>query len=58
VQAAFEQLKAAITSEPILKHFDPTKEITIEMDVSDYAIRAVCSQPDNTNMLYPLGYYS
>jgi hypothetical protein len=51
-------LKAAMISEPILKHFDPTKEITITMDVSDYAIGAVCSQPDDANILHPLGYYS
>jgi hypothetical protein len=45
-------------SEPILRHFDPTRAITIEMDVSDYAIGAICSQPDNTNILHPLGYFS
>jgi hypothetical protein len=45
-------------SKLILKHFDPTKEITIEMHISDYAIGAVCSQPDNANMLHPWGYYS
>jgi hypothetical protein len=44
-------------SEPILKHFDPTREITIKMDASDYAIGAVCSQPDDANVLHPLGYY-
>jgi hypothetical protein len=47
-----------MTSEPIVKYFDLTKEITIEMDALDYAIGAICSQPDNANILYPLGYYS
>jgi hypothetical protein len=28
------------------------------MDVSDYAIGAICSQPDNANILHPLGYFS
>jgi hypothetical protein len=28
------------------------------MDASDYAIRAVCSQPDDTGVLHPLGYFS
>jgi hypothetical protein len=28
------------------------------MDASDYAIRAVCSQLDNTVILHPLGYFS
>jgi hypothetical protein len=58
MQAAFEQLKVAIRYKPILKHFDPTREIIIEIDMSDYAIGVVCSQPDNANILYPLGYYS
>jgi hypothetical protein len=45
-------------SEPILRHFDPTRAITIKTDVSDYAIGAVCSQPDDVNILHPLGYFS
>jgi hypothetical protein len=45
-------------SEPILQHFDPTRAITIETDASDYAIGAVCSQPDDANILHPLGYFS
>jgi acid stress-induced BolA-like protein IbaG/YrbA len=44
--------------EPILKHFDPSKEITIETDGSHYAIRAICSQPDDANILHTLRYYS
>jgi hypothetical protein len=57
-QGMFEALKAAMISEPILKHFDPTKEITIQTDTSDYAIGAICSQLDDANILHPLGYYS
>jgi hypothetical protein len=45
-------------SEPILQHFDPDHPLTLETDASDYAIRAVCSQPDNSNVLHPLGYFS
>jgi hypothetical protein len=44
-------------SEPILQYFNPTRAITIEIDASDYAIGAVCSQPDNENILYLLGYF-
>jgi hypothetical protein len=55
---AFEELKKAILSEPILQHLDPTRAITIEMDASDYAIGAVCSQPDDVNILHLLGYFS
>jgi hypothetical protein len=57
-QAAFEELKEAMVSEPILRHFDPTRAIIIETDASDYAIGAVCSQPDDANILHPLGYFS
>jgi hypothetical protein len=44
--------------EPILQHFDPTRVITIVTDASDYAIGTVCSQPDDVNVLHPLGYFS
>jgi hypothetical protein len=45
-------------SEPILQHFNPTRAISIDMDASDYAIGTVCSQPDDVNILHPLGYFS
>jgi hypothetical protein len=57
-QAAFEQLKAAMISQPILRHFDPTRPLTLQTDVSDYAIGAVCSQPNDLGILLPLGYFS
>jgi hypothetical protein len=55
---AFKELKRAILLEPILQHFNPTRAITIEMDVLDYTIGAVCSPPDDINILHPLGYFS
>jgi hypothetical protein len=57
-QQAFEQLKAAMISQPILQHFDPDRPLTLETDASDYAIGAVCSQPDASNVLHPLAYLS
>jgi hypothetical protein len=30
----------------------------LETDASDYAISAVCSQPDSDGILHPLGYFS
>jgi hypothetical protein len=30
----------------------------VEIDASDYAIRAVCLQPNASNVLYPLAYFS
>jgi hypothetical protein len=57
-QQAFDTLKEAMMTEPILQHFDPAKPVTIETDASDYAIGAVCSQPDNNGVLHPVAYYS
>jgi len=45
-------------TEPILQHFDPEQPITIETDASDYAIGAICSQPDAKGILHPVAYYS
>jgi len=57
-QTAFETLKTAMVTEPIPQHFDPERPITIEMDASDYAIGAICSQPDDNGTLHPVAYYS
>src|SRR5690606_33341492 len=40
---AFEHLKRIFTTAPILAHFDPSKQIVIEADASDFAIGAVLS---------------
>jgi hypothetical protein len=42
-QVAFEELKKAMLSKPILQYFNPTGAITIEIDASDYAIGVVYS---------------
>jgi len=57
-QTAFETLKTAMVTEPILQHFDPEQPVTIETDASDYAIGAICSQPDDNGTLHPVAYYS
>lgn len=41
---AFENLKAAFQLAPILAHFDPDKEIWVEMDASDFMTARVLSQ--------------
>jgi hypothetical protein len=43
-QIAFEALKKAFSEVSILIIFDPEKEITVETDVSDFALGAVLSQ--------------
>lgn len=57
-EKAFETLKKAITSEPVLSHYDPEKQLTLETDASDYGIGVVCSQADENGNLHPIGFYS
>jgi len=57
-QEAFERLNKVMITESILQHFDPERPVTIETDVSDYAIGAICSQPDEKGILHPVAYYS
>jgi len=45
-QTAFEELKRWFTTAPILAHFDPTRQVIIESDDSDFALGAVLSQRD------------
>jgi len=56
-QEAFEMLKKEMITESILQHFDPEQPVTIETDASDYAIGAICSQPDEKGILHPVAYY-
>ena len=41
---AFEALKKALTSKPVIKIFEPHKEVTLTIDPSERAIAAVVSQ--------------
>jgi len=58
LQMAIDALKTAMVTEPILQHFDPEGPVTIETDASDYAIGAICSQPDDNGILHPVADYS
>lgn len=55
---AFEELKGAFTSAPILQHFDPDKPSTIECDSSDYVNAGCLSQPDHDGILRPVAFFS
>ena len=41
---AFESLKKAFTSAPILGHVDPEKHFIIEANTSDFALGSILSQ--------------
>lgn len=57
-QSAFASLQKAFVSEPVLSHFDPAKPCFLEPDASKNAIGAVCSQPDENDVLHPVAFYS
>jgi len=57
-QAAFDLLKKAFTSAPILRHFDYDREIIVETDASDYVSAGILSQHDDDGVLHPVAFYS
>ena len=56
-QKAFEDIKAAFQSAPMLAHFDPEKETWIETDASDFVTAGVLSQMHN-GVLRPVAFFS
>ena len=57
-QTAFETIKSAIASSPILTHADPLKPFWVETDASDFALGSVLSQMDPDGTLRPCAFYS
>ncbi len=57
-QAAFETLKKAFTSDVILRHYDPDREIVVETDASDFVSGGILSQYDEQGELHPIAYFS
>jgi len=57
-QAAFERLKEAFTTAPILIHFDFDKEIVVETNASDIASAGIPSQPGSDRLLHPIAFDS
>jgi hypothetical protein len=57
-QAAFDTLKMAFTSAPILIHLDPVKPFIVETDASDFALGAILSQFGIDGLLHPVAFYS
>ncbi len=47
---AFIKLKQAFVEAPILNHFDPERDIEIEIDAFDYAIGGILSQLTSDNL--------
>jgi len=58
-EQAFQDLKTASTSAPVLQHFDPDCEIIVEMDTSDYVSAGILSQHNKTTgILHSVAFFS
>lgn len=57
-QAAFDALKQAISSAPVLGHVNQREPFWVETDASDFALGCVLSQLDPEGNLRPCAYYS
>ena len=57
-QKAFDLLKNAFTSAPILAHFDYEKESIVETDASDNVSAGILSQYGDDGLLHPVAFFS
>ena len=57
-QEAFDALKVAFTSSPVLLMPDPLKPYRVEVDASDYATGGILSQQDHEQKWHPVAYLS
>jgi hypothetical protein len=57
-QTAFDTLKSAFASAPILHHWVPGRQITVETDASDYAIASILSIIGDDGDIHPVAFRS
>jgi hypothetical protein len=57
-QTAFDRLKHAFTTAPVLAPFDWKKEIILKTDASDYVFAGVLFQYGNDGILKPIAFFS
>jgi len=55
---AFNTLKQAFTSTPILTYWVPDAQLVVKTDVSDYALAAILSIMTKDNEIYPIAFHS
>jgi len=55
---AFNTLKQAFTSAPILMHWVPDVQLVMESDASDYALAAIFSIMTKDNEIHPIAFHS
>ena len=56
-QQAFDELKTAFTTAPILTHWNPDAKILVETDASDYALAAIISTYVDGD-IHPIAFHS
>ena len=57
-QDAFNSLKKAFTSVPILTHWIPDAQLIVETDALDYALAAILSIVNEDNEVHPVAFHS
>ena len=57
-RSAFNALKKAFTTAPVLTHWIPDTQITVETDASDYALAAILSITTPSGKLHPIVFHS
>src|SRR6202045_4284373 len=57
-QYAFDSLKSAFSSTPILSHFIPGAPLIVETDASDYAVTAILSTVTHDGEVHPIAFHS
>ena len=57
-EKSFTELKNELTSEKVLKFYDPNKPVTLITDASDYAVGGVLLQADESGFHRPICYIS
>jgi hypothetical protein len=57
-ESAFQSLKTAFSTAPILTHFDHSKTAYVECDCSDFALGCVLSQHGDDGFLHPIAFFS
>jgi len=57
-QDAFNSLKKAFTSTPILTHWIPNAQLIVETDASDYALATILSIVNEDNEVHPVAFQS
>jgi len=55
---AFNTLKQAFISTPILMHWVPDTQLVVQTDASDYALAAILSIMTKDNEIHPIAFYS